>query len=232
MKKACVLYTSNTVRPAIWDACQRQLRLCLEAHDLPIVTVSQKPVEPVVAGARNMIFRGKRSFESMFRQTLDGLENVDAEIVYLLEDDLLYHPSHFAFTPDDDGFWYDQNEWHVDADSDRAVYFLHDDPSMLVARREVLLDHYRRVIGQINETGYSSTWGFSPPKGLPPAVRKGFVRHYYGDVPTLDIRHPDTQTRSQWTPADFRSPRAYKGWQAEDSVPGWGKVAEIRRRWQ
>ena len=62
-----------------------------------------------------------------FRQILAGLEALDTDVVFMVEHDVLYHPSHFDFTPPErDIFYYNRNTWKVNAETGHAVFYLCD----------------------------------------------------------------------------------------------------------
>lgn len=223
MRRAALLYTDNRLPDEIWQACQSQLLRCLDEIDLQLLTVSLKPVDVDL----NLVLDFTPSPESMFRQILAGLRALreyGTEVVYLIEHDVLYHPTHFDFEPIGNAFCYNLNQWHVWSETGQAFTFLHDDPSQLCARLEVLLDHYQRVVDAIDRQGYNRSWGFSPPRGLPSELRQGTTFRWSAQGPNIDIRHPGTLTRSQLRPEDFRSARSCQGWTERDDVPGWGRT--------
>ena len=48
----------------------------------------------------------------MHQQILTGLQKAKGKYIFLCESDVLYHPSHFDFTPKrDDIFYYNTNVW-------------------------------------------------------------------------------------------------------------------------
>ena len=60
----------------------------------------------------------------MFKQILVALEASESDIVYFCEADVLYHPSHFDFTPSKkDVFYYNENVWKLDAKTGHALHY-------------------------------------------------------------------------------------------------------------
>ena len=221
MTKGLVYYTDNTPEEKIFLACQKQLNRCMEKWGYPIYSISQKPVDFGI----NTVMDLERSAISMFRQILKGLEECKTDVVFLIEHDLLYHPSHFDFTPEkDDHFYFNQNLWNVSSIDGKAVYYIHNDVSMVCAYRSLLLKHYRKVVERVEKMGYSRSWGFSPPKGLPKEDRYGHYSYYRSAVPDVNIRHPNAFTRQRMNKSQFRSERSRRGWTESDGVPGWGKT--------
>ena len=136
---------------------------CMEQWDYPIITVTQKPID----FGKNIVLDLERSVLSMYKQILKGLEEADTEYIFQIEHDLLYHPSHFNFTPNgNDYYYFDRNLWRMDVDTGKAVYYQADVPSMMCAKRSLLIEHYKLKVDYISKHGHSSALGFSPPKGF------------------------------------------------------------------
>ena len=104
MKKGIVWYTGNRVDPLLTMAVQNQLR----RSGLPIVSVS---LQPIPFGDQNVVLSLEYGIPTMFKQILAGIEASDADVIFLCEDDMIYHQSHFEFTPGEDTFWYNENDW-------------------------------------------------------------------------------------------------------------------------
>jgi len=221
MTKGVVYYTNNKLDKKIFLACQRQLKRCMEVWDFPIISVSQQPIN----FGQNFVMSLESSLISMYKQMAKGLEECKTDIVFFAEHDVLYHPSHFDFTPErKDHFYYNRNEWHVDTITGKTVYYIHNNTTELSAFRETLLNHIRRII-DTNSDRFHSSWGTSPPRGIPPEEQRAW--HYGGymsKVPNIDIRHSETLSRPRMTKEEFRSERSRRGWIESDGIPGWGKT--------
>jgi len=221
ISKGLVYYTDNYGDKNILDVCRRQIQKCADIYNLPIVSVSQKPIN----FGRNIVMNITRSNESMFKQILKGVEEVYTEIIFLLEHDLLYHPAHFDFMPEDENtFYYDHNRWAVCADTGKATFYYTNCPSLLCARRSLLVDHYSKCVESIKDHGFKKKYGYSPPKGLPKSERAGKAESYFASGVSVDIRRSDAWTRRRMDRSQFRSEGSCKGWTESDSVPGWGKT--------
>ena len=222
MTKGLVYYTNNLPDEKIFLACQAQLMKCMQIHNFPIISVSQKPI----TFGRNFVMNVQSSALSLFRQILKGLQECNTDIIFLVEHDVLYHPTHFDFTPErEDHFYYNRNEWRVSSLTGKAVFYQHNDVSQLCARRDLLLEHYTKVVALAENDGFQYSYGFSPPKGLPASERRN--SHYgcfVSKVPNLDIRHPKAFTPQRMNKSEFRSERSRRDWTESDGVPGWGKT--------
>jgi hypothetical protein len=78
---------------------------------MPIISVSQKPIE---LGTNICVGEIGRSWISLYKQLLAGIEAAPTDWVVACEHDVLYPHCHLAYQPDDPGvFWYDTNCWLV-----------------------------------------------------------------------------------------------------------------------
>lgn len=221
MTKGLVYYTNNIPEDKILLTCQAQLTRCMAIHKFPIISVSQQPIK----FGQNFVMNIGSSALSMFKQILKGVQECHTEVIFLVEHDVLYHPSHFEFVPQrSDYFYYNRNEWRVSAATGKSIYYLHNDVSQLCAYRELLLDHYSKVVELAASNGFKHRYGFSPPKGLPRELQTKHYDTFMSSVPNLDIRHQQAFTPIRMNKSDFRSLHSCRGWQESDGVPGWGKT--------
>lgn len=219
--KGLVYYTDNHPDPKILLVCQEQLKRCMNGSKYPIVSVSQKPID----FGKNIVMDLERSVLSMYKQILRGLEESETDVIFMIEHDLLYHPSHFDFIPSNKNvYYYDRNVWAVCADTGKAVFYHRNVPSLLCAYRDLLMEHYKRKVEFVEANGFKSKYGFSPPKGLPKELRNGEYKVYFAEHPSIDIRHSKALTRRRMNKSQFRSERSCRGWTEADGVPKWGKT--------
>jgi hypothetical protein len=218
--KALVYYTDNRLDPEIMFACQRQIEIGRNGHDL--VTVS---LQPILYG-RNIMLDGERGPLTMFKQILAGLEATSADVVFLVEHDCMYHPTHFDFTPPRrDTFYYNQNRWQVDAKTGRALHYLANSTSGLCAYRELLLEHYRKRVKLVEERGFSRRLGFEPgTHNRPERVDDYGCDTWMSEWPNIDLRHGNNLTPTRWEKSQWRNQRYTAGWMEADAVPGWGRT--------
>jgi len=222
-----VYYTDNRLDPAILDACQRQLKKSVQSHR--IVSVSLEKMD----FGDNITLHLERGALALFRQILAGLEELDTDVVFFAEHDVLYHPSHFLFTPPDDKhYFYNTNVWKVRMSDGHGVYV--DDckqTSGLCANRLLLLEHYRKRVKMVEENGYSSGMGFEPgTHGRADRVDDVKAEAWKSEWPNLDLRHEGNLTRSRWTKEEFRNARYTAGWTEGRNFPGWGSLHHLWRK--
>lgn len=220
-KKGIVYYTDNKLRMKI----ARHVRGQIQGMELPVVSVSLKPLDL----GKNIRLTLKRGYLTMFKQILAGLEASTAEIVFFCEHDVLYHPSHFDFTPPKkDVFYYNENVWKLNFKTGHALHYDCKQTSGLCAYRELLLKHYRKRVKLVEKNGYTQRMGFEPGTHN----RKERVDDYKAEswkskYPNVDIRHDNNLSPTRWKKEQFRNQRYTKDWKESDTIPGWGKGKEI-----
>ena len=215
--KGLVYYTNHTAPLKISRAVQKQLL----SINLPIVSASLKPMPWF---GKNIRLPLKSGYLTMFTQILAALEASDADIVFLVEHDVLYHKSHFDFVPPKkDVFYYNVNIWKWNLEKKYGVKV--DDcrqTSGLCAYRELLLQHYKKRIKMVTENGFTRKMGFEPGTHN----RKERVDDYKSDIwesesPNVDIRHKNTLTSSRWSKEQYRNSKYTVGWQESTELPDW-----------
>jgi len=226
LTKEILYYTCNTHDEKIELACRKQLL----KSNLPIISVSLN--KEIDFGDTRIVMEGTRSPEMMHKQILEGLKNSKADIIFLCESDVLYHPSHFNFIPKrDDVFYYNTNVWKVRYPDGHAVWT--DDLqqiSGLCAYRELLIDYYTKKTDQINKKGFDRHYEpGTKNQTIYPHIRGGKYgsENHLSEFPNLCIRHDKTLTKSKWSPNEFRDPKYAKGWKETDEVPGWQRFDEV-----
>ena len=216
-----VYYTDNRCDETLWRAAQAQLLRCANGRD--IVSVSLRPID----FGRNIVLPLERGPLTMFRQILAGLEASTADVVYLVEHDCLYHPSHFTHLPATGEFCYNTNNWKVDLQTGKALYYLCHQTLALCARRELLLRHYRARVARVEAEGrFDRKIGFEPgdhhtPRGIDDYPSVSWVSEF----PNLDVRHGKNLTPSRWDRSLFRNPKCCLDWKESEVVLGWGRTA-------
>ena len=218
--KGLVHYTDNACDEKILEAVRNQTKKSCNGHEL--VSVSLKAIEL----GRNIVLAHDRGILTMFRQILAGLEACHSKIIFLAEHDVLLHPSHLAFIPPRaDTFYYNQNVWKVEHGTGRALFYLANQTSGLCAYRELLIEHYRKRVEQVEKHGFSRRNGFEP--GTRKLRHGGFddspYESWMSPFPNIDIRHGDNLTPTRWSQKQFRNKKYCQGWKMGDleSIPGW-----------
>jgi glycosyltransferase involved in cell wall biosynthesis len=218
--KGIVYYSDCRGDETILNAVRAQLARAVNGH-----AIVSSCLDVVPLGAIRIVHtKLTRSYLTMFKQILAGLELSEADVIFLAEHDVLYHASHFDFTPPrSDLVYYNQNTWKVDAATGRALHYLCKQTSGLCAYRELLLEHYRRRVALVEERGFSRKMGFEPgTHGRNERVDDLRSEAWMSAAPNIDIRHGHNLTPSRWRQDQFRDRRNCRGWTEADEVPGWG----------
>lgn len=219
--KGIIFYTDNRVSLKVARAVQNQIR----SIGLPIVSASLKPMDNM---GKNIHMPLERGYLTMFKQQLAALEASDADIIFMTEHDVLYHPSHFNFTPPKrDVFYYNVNVWKIRLEDGFALKV--DDAkqvSGLVAYKDLLIKEYKNRINRIERMGkFERGWGNEP--GTKNIERGGFsnltAESYESEFPNLDIRGDWNLTLNRWTQDLYRDKTGTIGWTESrvDKLPGW-----------
>lgn len=228
--KGAVWYTDNRLDEKIMLACQEQLLKGIKEEN--IVSVSLKPVE---FGRKNIVLNLEKSWHTMFKQILAGLEALDTDIAFLTDHDVLYHPTHFDFIPPtNNNYFYNQNIWRVRIADGFALYY--DCYTGCCANRELLVRHYKERIRKIEETlakgeqvHYSRTGLEAGTHNRPERIDDIKAKIWRSQFPNIDIRHKGNNTSSRWTKEEFRRESSRQGWKQSsvDQIPGWDNLKEI-----
>lgn len=228
MKKGIIYYTDNRIPESMAQMVREQM----EIRGLSIISVSLKPIN----FGENIVLNLSPSVLTMFTQILTGLEASSADIVFLAEHDVFYHPSHFDFFPmEDDVYYFNANNWRWKFPIDHFITYDHlTSLSGICACRKLLLNHYRRRMAWIAKKGYEDgrdpNWarkmGYEPGKLR---RRGGFMdektEEWRSAFPNIDIRHKRTLTPPKVTLDSFR--HLPTNWQEAtfDQIPGWNHLS-------
>lgn len=216
--KGILYYTDNRLNMKLAG----KVRNTIQAAGLPITSVSLKPM----SFGNNIHLPGERGYLQMFKQILAGLEAMTEDIVYFCEHDVLYHPSHFDFTPQEKGtFYYNGNYWMLRLKDGFAVHYDCSPLSGLVVWREAALAHFRERVALIEELGEAYKplhMGFEPFTHT--RVKWKFwcpFEVFLPEGPNIDIAHEGNSTWKRWRIKDFiRKPQIWEE-STGYSVPGW-----------
>lgn len=225
--KGIIYYTDNQLDEKVMKACQKQL--IKASNGLPIVSCSLKPMD----FGQNIVFKGERGYLTMFKQILTALEALDTDIVYFCEHDVLYHPSHFNFTPKENDVWYyNENFWFLRLNDGFAISYDCSPLSGLVVNREIAIKHYKERIALIEKDDFKThsmyQIGFEPmTHGRIKWENSYQFKTFTSFAPCIDISHGDNVTRKRWSIDQFR--RKPKRWKEGniDTITGWDNVRKL-----
>lgn len=218
LTKGLVYYTDNRCEERIVDICRNRLQIICDGWE--VVSVSHYPID----FGRNIVMPLTRRSASIYMQILAGLKAISSDIIFLIEHDVLYHPSHFYFVPPENNvIYYNLNRWAVDAKTGQALHYISWCNSFIVAYREVLLNHLTDFVALVERDGYSRRrMGHAIGKRKYEGVKKYKVDTFRSEQPNVDIRHSNNFTKNRFKREQFNS--NVKEWQLANEVPGWGRT--------
>lgn len=233
--KGIIYYTDNQLEQSLFEKVQKQLRKAV--GEKPIVAVSLEPMEFSSQVQKSFVLGQQRGYLTMAKQILTALENSEARIIFFCEHDVLYHRSHFDFTPPkEDVYYYNTNVWKV-RQSDGHAYRTDDMKQLsgLCAYRDILIKHFKERVKRLEEAQvsmstedfnrYVRAMGFEPgTHGREERIDDLKADNWESRRPNLDIRHDRNLTASRWSPDQFKNDKYTKGWQEAEHIPGWGVV--------
>lgn len=243
MTKGIIYYTDNSLDEEFAGLFRQ--RLINAAPDIPIVSVSQKPID---FGKNICIGEIGRSLITMWKQVLTALLYSKADIIYVIEHDVLYNSSHFDFTPKDDNcFYYNDNIWLVRTRDGRALWKPSLCFSQCVCNRLILLEDIMKRV-EWCEKGGIPPWhqgAYEPGRIRKSRLderkifginvdRKWRLEHFKSTGrPNIDIRHGKNlsgmrrfKPRPEEVGTGHHSERIYA-----DAVPGWGTTKDRFDEW-
>lgn len=243
MNRTILYLTDNSLIEPIASRCREIL--VNEAGDIPIISVSQKPI---ALGTNICVGEIGRSWLNLYKQMMAGVESVTTRYVSISEHDCLYTNEHFRWIPPrDDTFYYNHNLWlvqwngnHPELEGMYSRWPKRYALSQLVCSTELLKESLDERLALLEE-------GYVLAKGLPGAgefgvndkiamVRKvaasgssqqlqgivetGMLTEYRSEPfrtenPNLDIRH-----KSNFTGTKRGKNRTYE-------VSYWGKFSDV-----
>lgn len=231
--RTIIYLTDNSLDPEIMALCQNSL--VEAAGDIPIISVSQKPVK--LGQNINMGNLG-RCWLSLYKQLLMGARIAQTEWVVIAEHDCLYTPEHLNYTPESrDVFWYNDNRWLVQWGGNHpelnGMYSWWPGSlalSQLVCNRELLEECIAERVTILEGGNNARVFGKAEPgvakwaKSGRPVWLRGFLaehmdkyesRTFKTKLPNLDIRHA----------TNFTGPK--RGKRRRYDLPYWGKFEDV-----
>jgi len=223
--KGIIYYTDNQLDPKIMKNCQKLIK----DSGLPIVSASLKKID---FGDKNIHFPSlKRGYLTMAIQILSALENSKSDIIFFCEHDVLYHPSHFLFTPPEKGvFYYNENVWSLRVSDGHALHYDVQLLSGICGYREDFLTHWKERVEMIKKDGYSTHMGFEPMTHNRIDWKTKFqAKGWKSDYPNIDLRHSGNATGQRWKKEQFRNKKYTENWIETEgyNIEGWNDLKYI-----
>lgn len=224
ISKGVVYYTDNCLPDYINKPVQEHL-LKARANGISQLISSGLKEKTEFADFNFYMPYHERSFLTMFKQILVGIEHCETDIIFLCEHDVVYHPSHFDFTPlKNDIYYYNENVYQINCETGKTVYWRAKRCSQLCAYRDLLLKHYRKRVAMVEANGFTMRMGFEPgTHKREERVDDYKAEGWFSEFPNLDLKHGKNLTRCKWSQKDFRNKKNCIDWKdVNDGIPGWG----------
>lgn len=235
--KGMIFYTSNQLDEKIARPVRDRLLKISEEKKIDITSSSLKRMD---FGVKNVYFPSlKKGYLAMYKQILGALENCKDEIIFFTEHDVLYHPSHFDFYPQDkETFYYNQNVWFLRQDG-HALHYDVNQLSGLCVWKDTALTHYRERFKLIEEKSKElseeefNSWvrfmGHEPfTQGRIQWNTKFKFETWKSDKPNIDIRFGLNATGMRWKKEQYRNQHLLINWLETDTqIDGWGSTLDL-----
>jgi hypothetical protein len=225
--KGIIYYTHNGFdQTKIGTEVKNGLQKISDDKKIPIVSASDKKIN---FGIRNIHFpTAKVGWLSMFKKIVATLEHSTADIVYFTEHDVIYHPSHFDFTPPDkDTFYYNQNVYFLRSTDGHVLHYDVNQLSGLCVYREAALTHFRERLELTEKGGFDRyKIGFEPFTHNRYQWKNQFkMGTWKSELPNIDVKHGGNATGQRWSKSEYRNQQLLINWtESEDwNIPGWDK---------
>jgi glycosyltransferase involved in cell wall biosynthesis len=210
--RTIIYYTDHHIDPDLMRACQKNL-LAVTAHQIPIISVSQQPLN---FGKNICVGEKPRSNRSIYEQILAGLEAAEPEsIIYLCEHDVAYQPSHFAHVPAiKERIEYNQNRYYWAPGQSNYLMARGKWPlSQLVAYREYLMEQVKIALEKE-----------APSSELYRGVR---THRFESERPNVDIRHGKNFSQDgKWKKSYYGGDLAY----TTSNIGHWGSPGHMLKK--
>jgi hypothetical protein len=222
-----IYYTDSLLNEKIAKPVRDRLKQISLDKNINITSASLKKLD---FGVKNVRFPSlERGYYAMHKQILGALENSKDEIIFFTEHDVLYHPSHFDFVPEDkETFYYNQNVWYL-RDDGHALHYDVNQLSGLCVWRETAIIHFREKLERIEKEGFSRNMGFEPFTHNRVQWNRTFkMDTWMSQYPNIDLRFGVNSTGMRWNKDQYRNQQLLINWQETDSeIDGWGKTKDI-----
>jgi hypothetical protein len=208
MTMTVLYYTGNKKSQAFHDKVLASLRSSLDSYDLPVVSVSQKPMD---FGNNICVGNVGASYLNAYRQMYIGAVASGTEYLAFAEDDFLYPQEYFRFEPSGGDFYRYDNTWMVLWRG--AYYRTKPVGGAQVAKRDFIVDRLAEYLDGEPEWADGKYWPNKPDfMGAPFELFSG--------PPVVAFKPLENLSRSGYALPE----------KTKDLHP-WGNVDELRRRY-
>lgn len=196
-----VYYTSNWLDERNPYFLTNTRKYLLEAaKGLPIISVSQKPID---FGENYYIGDVGRSHLNLYYQILTGAKMAKTKYVAMAEDDILYSYEHFhTYLPEKDKFAYNMSRWSIYTWSKPPIFSFKANRMVvnsLIAKRDMLVEALEERFERLNillkegkkEEDIIHTWGDPGRYEKLLGVTERETEEFWSVDPNVVFSHPE-----------------------------------------
>jgi len=212
----CIFLTLNKV-PEGWARYHKSV--LLEAvGDTPIITISKKPLD----WGLNLIQEGEPSVNNIYKQLLRGCKLATTPYIAVIEDDTLYHKSHFTYRPPMDTYAYNMHRWGIFTWGTPTYYYKRRiSNAAMIAPRELVIKSLEDRFEKYPDSDRISELGNE--RGV--RLEKYEIVNFYSDVSMVYFCHVNGLDPTERHESKKMSPiQAY-------DIKFWGKAQELVSHW-
>ncbi len=229
ISKGIIYYTDCQLDEKIAKPVRDQLLKISQEKKINIVSSSLKKMD---FGVKNIHFPSMRkSYLSMFKQILAALEHSRDDVIFFTEHDVLYHPSHFDFTPPDkETFYYNQNVYFLRRDG-HVLHYDVNQLSGLCVYRETALIHFRERYERLQKEEFTRNMGFEPFTHHRVSWKNEFkMGTWMSESPNVDLRIGVNSTGMRWRKEEYRNQQLLINWVESENfqIPNWNSQDLIK----
>ncbi len=223
-----IYYTANFISDKFMKNIQKQLLTA--SGDLPIISVSQKPMN---FGRNICVGNIGRTHINIWREAYIGAKEAKTKYIALAEDDVLYSPGCFTrHTPTPGVFAYNQNVWRLYTWVKPAIFSYLDFINMnsLVCERDLFVEAMEERFAKwpddskINLSDWGEPGKYEGKGHLEVTERK--IEEFYSPISNIAFSH---QTALSFL---HLGKRKKLGYLRSFEVPYWGHAEEILKLYE
>jgi hypothetical protein len=215
-----IYYTANTMESRLFKTAQEQLLKAI--GDLPLISVSQKPMD---FGENICVGEIGVSTYNLYKQALEGAKAAKTKYVAMAEDDTLYSPEHFHKYKPSNRFMYDLSRWSVFTWTKPPIYSWKDRETnnMLTAPRDLLIETLEERYAKYTDPNnyplhfWAEPGRFEKQLGL----TKRPMDIWMSYVPSIMFTHPEAMGYG------YQGERKRHGLLRAFDIPYWGTAQKV-----
>lgn len=216
-----IYYTANKISDYFFQNTKKQL--LLTAQGMPIISVSQKPMD-----LGKNICMGDIGYNSLniYKQVLVGAKSAKTKYIAMAEDDVLYSPEHFAYIPQTETFTYNMNVETIYTWNKNQCFIYKNRRALhsLICGRELFITAMEERFSKYPDAADKPDWWSEPGKS---AYERRLGVKRYGSI-QMSSKIPNIVfCAPQMLGFGFLGYKKKLGDVRKTVLPYWGKIEDI-----